>query len=78
MRYRLIVHNIYWSIWNLQAQDGGLAKETWEVQLVILKRPNSSKGVQGFWSNYSEEFAQNFQEDVAKLLDEMTETSDRA
>jgi hypothetical protein len=80
LRYRLIVHNVLWSIWNLQAQAqvGGLAKETWEVQLVILKRIMSSKGVQWFWANYRGEFGQSFQEEVAKLLEEMAGPRDHA
>lgn len=33
LRYRLIVHNVLWSLWNLQsqAQVGELATETWEA-----------------------------------------------
>jgi hypothetical protein len=76
MRYRLIVHNVLWSIWNLQsqAQVGGLAAETWEAQLMILRRLISSKGVQWFWSNYRGEFGESFQEVVAEILNDVAET----
>ena len=70
MRYRLIVHNVLWSLWNLQAQAqlGGLARETWDAQRVILARMMSSTGVQWFWSNYQEEFGESFQREVRTIL----------
>ena len=78
LRFRLIVHNVLWSIWNLQsqAQVGGLATETWEAQLMILKRMMSSKGVQWFWSNYRGEFGESFQNEVSEIVRGETETSD--
>ncbi|MBW2241120.1 MAG: hypothetical protein JRH01_03975 [Deltaproteobacteria bacterium] len=80
LRYRLIVHNVLWSLWNLQsqAQVGGLAAETWEAQLMILRRMMSSKGVQWFWSNYRQEFGESFQEEVAKILSVEVEPGDHA
>jgi hypothetical protein len=78
LRYRLIVHNVLWSIWNLQsqAQVGGLMTETWEAQLTILRRMMSSKGVQWFWSSYHEEFGESFQAEVAKILRDEAEIGD--
>jgi hypothetical protein len=77
LRYRLIVHNVLWSIWNLQSQArvGGLNAETWEAQLMILRRMMSSKGVQWFWSNYREEFGESFQKEVAEIISDLAETS---
>jgi hypothetical protein len=76
LRYRLIVHNVLWSIWNLQsqAQVGDLAAETWQAQLMILRRIMSSKGARWFWSSYSEEFGASFQEEVARILEAPAET----
>jgi hypothetical protein len=78
LRYRLIVHNVLWSIWNLQsqAQVGGLMAETWEAQLMILKRMMSSKGVRWFWSNYRGEFGESFQAEVTKILRDEAEIGD--
>jgi hypothetical protein len=78
LRYRLIVHNVLWSIWNLQsqAQVGGLMAETWEAQLMILRRMMSSRGVQWFWANYREEFGESFQQEVARILSAQAETGD--
>ena len=79
LRYRLIVHNVLWSLWNLQsqAQVGGLAAETWEAQLMILRRMMSSKGVQWFWSHYRGEFGESFQKEVAEILSDTAEKGDR-
>lgn len=79
MRYRLIIHNVMWSLWNLQsqAQVGGLAAETWGAQLMILRRMMSSKGVRWFWSHYREEFGESFQKEVAEILSDLAEKGDR-
>jgi len=73
MRFRLLVHNILWSIWNLQsqAQVGGMARETWQAQLVILRRIMSTKGARWFWSNYHGEFGESFQAVVRGILEEL-------
>lgn len=62
LRYRLVVHNVLWSIWNIQsqAQVAELSSETWQAQLAILRRLFMSKGVQWFWANYGQEFGASF------------------
>jgi len=77
-RYRLVVHNVLWSIWNLQsqAQVGGVAMETWEAQLMILKRFMASKGARWFWSKYRGEFGESFQKEIAGILSAEDETTD--
>ena len=79
LRYRLIVHNVLWSLWNMQSQAhvGGLAAETWEAQRMILVRMMSSKGVQWFWSNYHQEFGESFRREVAKILSDEVEAADQ-
>ncbi|NCF21179.1 MAG: hypothetical protein GWP63_23395 [Haliea sp.] len=70
VRYRLIVHNILWSLWNIQSQSqvgGELASETWSAQLAILKRMMSTRGFRWFWGNYSQEFGASFQ----KIVDDL-------
>lgn len=69
LRYRLIMHNILWSLWNMQsqAQVGELSAETWSAQLETLRRIMSSKGFQWFWANYSDELGSSFQRVVAEL-----------
>ena len=69
LRYRLTLHNLLWSIWNMQsqAQVGELSSETWSAQLATLERVVSTKGFQWFWANYSREFGASFQQVVADL-----------
>ena len=75
LRYRLIIHNVLWSIWNVQsqAQVGGVSAETWQAQIAILRRLFSSEGARWFWVNYSEEFGLSFQQEVAMILSEQRE-----
>ena len=70
LRYRLIIHNVLWSIWNLQsqAQAAELSAETWQAQIAILRRLLSSKGTRWFWTNYGEEFGTSFREVVVEIL----------
>ena len=69
LRYRLILHNILWSIWNMQsqAQVGELSSETWSAQLATLERIVATNGFQWFWANYSQELGPSFRRIVADL-----------
>jgi len=69
IRYRLIVHNILWALWNMQSQSqvGELSSETWGAQLATLERMASTPGFQWFWENYDQEFGASFQKVVADL-----------
>jgi len=69
LRYRLILHNILWSIWNMQSQArvGELYSETWNAQLATLERIVSTPGFRWFWANYSQEFGASFQRIVGDL-----------
>lgn len=69
LRYRLILHNILWSIWNMQsqAQVGQLASETWSAQLATLERIVSTRGFDWFWANYAQELGPSFQQVVEDL-----------
>lgn len=69
LRYRLIIHNILWSLWNMQsqAQVGELSSETWSAQLATLERIVSTTGFRWFWANYAREFGASFQQIIADL-----------
>ncbi|MEH6503669.1 MAG: hypothetical protein V7682_07195 [Cycloclasticus sp.] len=66
VRYRLVLHNILWSIWNMQtqAQIGGLSSETWGAQLATLERVMTTPGFKWFWDNYAQEFGASFRQIV--------------
>ncbi len=72
LRYRLLVQNILWSLWNLHTQSllAEMAAETWATQTAILDRLFLTKGVKWFWANYSDEFGMSFQQEVNRLLAE--------
>jgi hypothetical protein len=69
VRYRLIMHNVLWSLWNMQSQSqvGELAAETWSAQLATLKRIIPTPGFGWFWANYAQEFGTSFQKVVDDL-----------
>lgn len=73
MRYRLMLHNALWSIWNLQsqAQIGTLASETWQAQHATLRRVVASPGARRFWAHYGEEFGPTFRREVERILVEL-------
>ena len=72
VRYRLIMHNILWSLWNMQSQSqvGELAAETSSAQLATLRRIIPTPGFRWFWDNYSQEFGASFQNIVQDLAAE--------
>jgi hypothetical protein len=69
VRYRLIVHNILWALWNMlsQARVGELYSETWDAQIATLDRIVSTPGFRWFWDNYSQEFGASFRAIVANI-----------
>ena len=70
IRFRLLLHNIFLSISNIQTQTRftGLSQSTWESQLIILNRILASPGGQWFWRGSRLEFEESFREVVDKLL----------
>ena len=69
VRYRLVIHNVLWSLWNMQSQArvGELSSETWSAQLATLERIVSTAGFRWFWTNFAQEFGASFQRIVADL-----------
>jgi hypothetical protein len=70
IRYRLLVHNMLLSHWNIfaQARFADLSMETWTSQIPVVKRILSSAGGQWFWDNYRNEFETSFQDEVARIM----------
>ena len=72
-RYRLILHNVLWAIWNLYTQSkvaDELTSDQWQAQVAILKRVSTTKGFQWFWDNYKGEFGPSFHNELSRLVDE--------
>ena len=74
LRFRLVLHNVLWAIWNMQSQAevGELSSETWEAQLATLERIVSTPGFSWFWRNYGREFGPSFKRIVTELKGKST------
>jgi hypothetical protein len=70
MRFRLLVHTILWSVWNIYAQTehGGLSSSTWEAQAPLLDRIVNTRGGLWFWNEYQMEFEETFRKEVSKVI----------
>jgi hypothetical protein len=71
LRYRLAIHNVLWSMWNIysQVETAALASESWQAQVAVLRRLMSSAGPRWFWANHRDEFGRSFQEAVEQIYD---------
>jgi len=71
IRYRLLIHNAIWSLWNTfsQSRNAELPIETWDAQIPMLRRIFSTAGGLWFWSNFGHEFEQSFQDEVKIILE---------
>ena len=70
MRFRLLVHTILWTVWNIYAQTeyGDLSKSTWEAQVPLLDRIITSRGGIWFWGKYQLEFEETFRNEVDRVI----------
>ena len=70
LRYRLLLHNVFWAIWNIYSQSrfADLPAETWASQIPLIQRLLSSEGGTWFWDNYGHEFEQSFQAEVEAIV----------
>lgn len=70
VRYRLILHNAIWSIWNIfsQSRYAELPSETWDSQIPQLTRLLGNAGGTWFWDHYGHEFEPSFQDEVRSIL----------
>jgi hypothetical protein len=70
-RFRLLVHTVLWSIWNIYAQTeyGGLSTSTWAAQIPLLDRIMNSQGGVWFWDNFKMEFDEKFRDEVDKVME---------
>lgn len=70
-RFRLILHTILWTIWNIHSQTdyAGLSKTTWNAQIPVLDRLLGTRGGNWFWNQYKMEFEESFRNEVDKILE---------
>ncbi len=71
-RYRLMLHNIMWTFWNIysQAKYAELGSEIWDAQIPAILRILVTPGARWFWDNYSQEFEVSYRNEVNRMLEQ--------
>lgn len=71
-RYRNMVSNMLWAIWNFysQYQYADLSDEAWESQKHVIVRILRSPGGAHYWAEFKQEFEAEFVEVVDRILAE--------
>ena len=77
LRFRLLIQNILWAIWNVyvQTESSGLSSSTWATQLPLLDRIVNTPGGVWFWSKYQIEFDETFRDEVENVMKSSNETN---
>lgn len=70
VRYRILITNMLWSIWNLYSQSnyGSLSKSVWECQRTTLHRILETPGGKWYWNEYGCEFEDTFIEEINSII----------
>jgi hypothetical protein len=70
MRFRLIFSNALDSEFNnfYQTKDSGFSPDAWDAHVSTTRRILSTPGGKWFWQKFSNEYTQDFQEEVARIL----------
>ena len=70
VRYRNLMTNIMWSIWNLYAQsmNAGLPMGMWENQSTLIKRVLDNPGGKWYWDKFGNEYEDSCVEEINKHL----------
>jgi hypothetical protein len=71
-RFRLIMTNALWAIWNTYAQSQFGGRQSWSSQRSIASRLLGYPGGIWFWDNYRQEFDPEFQLEIEKIMKEGT------
>jgi hypothetical protein len=69
-RFRLIMTNALWSIWNTYSQSQSGGRQSWSSQRSIASRLLAHPGGIWFWDNYRNEFDPEFQLEIDKIMKE--------
>lgn len=67
-RFRLIMTNSLWALWNAYAQSLLGGRQSWAAQKYILRRVLTQPGGAWFWDTYRGEFDHDFQLEVDRVL----------
>lgn len=67
-RFRLLMTNALWALWNAYAQAQLGDRYSWEAQKPLLRRFLSQPGGEWYWNTYKAEFSAEFQAEVDLVL----------
>jgi len=67
-RFRLLMTNALWALWNTYAQAQLGNAQAWEAQKPLLRRFLSQPGGEWYWKTYKNEFSPDFQAEVDLVL----------
>ena len=66
-RFRLMMTNVLWALWNAYSQSQTEGGRSWAAQRGILQRTIAQPGGMWFWKTFREEFDRDFQAEVDRL-----------
>lgn len=71
-RYRNLVSNMMWALWNFYSQSryADLSQDSWESQKYVAARILNTPGGAWYWKNYSREFEDDFVEAVNQIVED--------
>ncbi len=72
-RFRLLLTNALWAIWNTYAQSELGGRDSWSSQRNLLFRILATPGSQWFWEQYATEFDPKFQLEVKSIIRELAD-----
>lgn len=67
-RFRLLMTNALWALWNAYTQAQLGDTQSWDAQKPLLRRFLSQPGGDWFWRTYKNEFSLDFQAEVDLVL----------
>jgi len=67
-RFRLLMTNALWALWNAYTQAQLGETQSWDAQKPVLSRFLSQPGGDWYWRTYKNEFSPDFQAEVDHVL----------
>ena len=70
LRYRVLITNMMWTLWNLYSQTkyANLPDNVWECQIPVIKRILNTNGGRSFWQAHGDEFEKSFVNEINRIV----------
>ena len=72
-RFRLVMTNALWALWNAYTQAQLGDSQSWDAQKPLLRRFLSQPGGEWYWETYKSEFSAEYQAEVDLILSSKSE-----